>query len=53
MTALIIDPMPAPQVELDELYRMSIDQYHRLTEAGLGRTSRIASSSTACWSART
>ena len=32
---LIIDPMPAPQVELDELYRMSIDQYHRLAEAGL------------------
>ncbi len=28
--------MPAPQVELDELYRMSIDQYHRLSEAGLG-----------------
>jgi Uma2 family endonuclease len=27
--------MPAPQVELDELYRMSIDQYHRLVEAGL------------------
>ena len=27
--------MPAPQVELDELYRMSIDQYHRLAEAGL------------------
>ena len=32
---LIIEPMPAPQVELDELYRMSIDQYHRLAEAGL------------------
>src|SRR3982751_5820041 len=32
---LIIDAMPAPQVELDELYRMSIDQYHRLIEAGL------------------
>jgi Uma2 family endonuclease len=32
----IIDPMPAPQVELDELYRMSTDQYHRLAEAGLG-----------------
>ena len=31
----IIDPMPAPQVELDELYRMSIDQYHRLADAGL------------------
>ena len=27
--------MPAPQVELDELYRMSTDQYHRLAEAGL------------------
>jgi Uma2 family endonuclease len=27
--------MPAPQVELDELYRMSIDQYHLLSEAGL------------------
>jgi Uma2 family endonuclease len=27
--------MPAPQVELDELYRMSIEQYHRLAEAGL------------------
>jgi Uma2 family endonuclease len=34
--ALIIDPMPAPQVELDELYRRSIDQYHLLAEAGLG-----------------
>ena len=28
--------MSAPQVELDELYRMSTDQYHRLAEAGLG-----------------
>ena len=27
--------MSAPQVELDELYRMSTDQYHRLAEAGL------------------
>ncbi len=27
--------MPAPQVALDELYRMSTDQYHRLAEAGL------------------
>lgn len=27
--------MSAPQVELDELYRMSIDQYHLLIEAGL------------------
>lgn len=26
--------MPAPQVELDELYRMSTDEYHRLVEAG-------------------
>jgi Uma2 family endonuclease len=26
--------MPAPQVELDELYRMSTDTYHRLIEAG-------------------
>jgi len=26
--------MPAPQVELDELYRMSIEEYHRLIEAG-------------------
>ena len=33
--ALIIQAMPAPQVELDELYRMSIDQYHRLADAGL------------------
>jgi len=32
----IIQAMSAPQVELDELYRMSIDQYHRLSEAGLG-----------------
>jgi Uma2 family endonuclease len=31
----IIDAMPPPQVELDELYRMSIDQYHRLIEAGV------------------
>ena len=26
--------MPAPQVELDELYRMSTDEYHRLIDAG-------------------
>lgn len=26
--------MPAPQVELDELYRMSIEDYHRLIESG-------------------
>jgi Uma2 family endonuclease len=26
--------MSAPQVELDELYRMSLDEYHRLIEAG-------------------
>lgn len=30
----IIEPMAAPQVELDELYRMSTDEYHRLIEAG-------------------
>jgi Uma2 family endonuclease len=30
----IIDPMSAPQVELGELYRMSIDDYHRLIDAG-------------------
>ena len=36
MTRLSSIPMPAPQVELDELYRMSIDQYHLLAEAGLG-----------------
>lgn len=31
---LIIQRMPAPQVELDELYRMSTDEYHQLIEAG-------------------
>jgi len=30
----IIEPMSAPQVELDELYRMSTEEYHRLIEAG-------------------
>jgi Uma2 family endonuclease len=30
----IIESMSAPQVELDELYRMSTDEYHRLIEAG-------------------
>jgi Uma2 family endonuclease len=30
----IIESMSAPQVELDELYRMSLDDYHRLIEAG-------------------
>jgi Uma2 family endonuclease len=30
----IIEAMSAPQVELDELYRMSLDDYHRLIEAG-------------------
>ncbi len=30
----IIDPMSAPQVELHELYRMSLDDYHRLIDAG-------------------
>jgi Uma2 family endonuclease len=30
----IIEPMPAPHVELDELYRMSIEEYHRIIESG-------------------
>jgi Uma2 family endonuclease len=30
----IIKPMSAPQVELDELYQMSTEEYHRLIEAG-------------------
>ena len=32
--APIIEAMSAPQVELDELYRMSTEEYHRLIEAG-------------------
>jgi Uma2 family endonuclease len=32
--APVIEPMSAPQVELDELYRMSTEEYHRLIEAG-------------------